>query len=67
MASVSMGFACFFVGCGGTFRDGIIDNGEGVQDSNDVDGQSLGMSLQLFGVSLMSLASCLGEVSWIRS
>ena len=62
MASAAMGFAFFFVGCGGSFRDEITDNGDSVQDPKDSGGQSLGMSLQLFGVSLMSLASCLGEV-----
>ena len=62
MASAAMGFAFFFVGCGGSFRDEMTDNGDSVQDPKDRGGQSLSMSLQLFGVSLMSLASCLGEV-----
>jgi hypothetical protein len=59
MASVAMGFACIFVGCGGLFRDEMNYNEEG-------GGHSLGLLLQLFGVSLMSLASCLGEVSVCR-
>jgi hypothetical protein len=59
MVSVAMGFACIFVGCGGLFRDEMTHNEDG-------GGQILGLLLQLFGVSLMSLASCLGEVREFR-
>lgn len=49
--SVAMGLACLLVGTGGLIR------GEGSPG-----GSGLGLGLQLFGVSFMSLACSLGEV-----
>ena len=48
--SVAMGLACFLVGTGGLMRVGSSGGG------------GLGLGMQLFGVSFMSLACSLGEV-----
>lgn len=58
LAASAMGAACIFVGWGGLFQDDLKGENEG---SNET--QRLGLSLQLFGVSLMSIASNMGEVS----
>ena len=57
-AASAMGAACIFVGCGGLFQDDLKGENEGPKEN-----QRLGLGLQLFGVSLMSIASNMGEVS----
>ncbi|KAL3765434.1 hypothetical protein ACHAW5_006927 [Stephanodiscus triporus] len=63
MASVTMGLSCFLVGCGGTFRDELKEDSDGDRDSRNGGDKSLGLALELVGVSFMSFASSLGEAS----
>jgi hypothetical protein len=68
MASVAMGLACFLVGWGGLSRDELKEGGDGDdQDPKNGGDRRLGLALELFGVSFMSFACSLGEVSELRS
>jgi hypothetical protein len=65
-ASLSMGLACFLVGCGGVYNDDIGD-GEGGNDNTDSNDnvqsdQWFGLFFELIGVSFISLQCNLGEV-----
>jgi len=60
MASVSMAIALMIVGIGGMFRDDRQDND--IQD-NDSSGQSLGLALELLGISFISFQGALGEAT----
>ena len=60
MASVSMAIALALVGIGGMFRDHGQNND--TQD-NDGSGQSLGLALELFGISFISFQGALGEAT----
>ncbi len=59
MASVATGLACILVGWGGLFRE----NDDESNSSDDVAGERWGLTLQLLGVSFISLSCSLGEVS----
>ena len=59
-ASVSMAIALMIVGIGGMFRDDRQDND--IQD-NDSSGQSLGLALELLGISFISFQGALGEAT----
>ena len=65
VTAVTMGTACFLVGCGGLYRDEMAEaeaeNND--QTPKDVDGQSWGLALELFGVSFVSFSCSLGEAS----
>lgn len=59
MASISMGVACLLVGCGGLLHDEFVDEADvGIRKHN-----SIGMVLELVGVSFISLQCSMGEVS----
>jgi hypothetical protein len=62
LAASAMGAACIFVGWGGLFQDDLQQGDD--DDKNEGSKQKSGLSLQLFGVSLMSIASNMGEVSF---
>ncbi len=64
IASVAMGLACILVGWGGLFReDDLLANDQESNSSDDVAGERWGLTLQLLGVSFISLSCSLGEVS----
>lgn len=70
MANVATGLACILVGCGGLFRDDDVmtmmmgnDEKHAKSDDDDAASQSWGLTLQLLGVSFISLSCSLGEVS----
>lgn len=62
MTSVAMGLSCFLVGWGGLFRDELKEDSDGDRDPKNGGDKSLGLALELLGVSFMSFASSLGEV-----
>lgn len=64
MVSVTMGLACFLVGCGGFFRDQVPNDGDDARDSEPVDANAehFGLALELLGVSFISFSCSLGEV-----
>eukprot|EP00571_Detonula_confervacea_P004719 CAMPEP_0172314092 /NCGR_PEP_ID=MMETSP1058-20130122/21636_1 /TAXON_ID=83371 /ORGANISM="Detonula confervacea, Strain CCMP 353" /LENGTH=550 /DNA_ID=CAMNT_0013027859 /DNA_START=25 /DNA_END=1677 /DNA_ORIENTATION=- len=61
MASVTMGLACFLVGCGGLLRDEMTDDGD--DGTKDADRNSWGLFLELLGVGFISFSCNLGEAS----
>jgi hypothetical protein len=64
LAALAMGAACIFVGCGGLFQDDLLNGDDEKNEGLKGGDQKLGLALQLFGVSLMSIASNMGEVSF---
>lgn len=70
MASIATGLACILVGWGGIFREEeqlLLANNNGntmnSSSNDDVSGMRWGLTLQLLGVSFISLSCSLGEVS----
>ena len=65
MASFTMAFACFLVGCGGLFRDEMSDDGDDAKNNEpkDANGKCWGLALELLGVSFVSFSCSLGEAS----
>ncbi len=64
MASVATGLACMLVGLGGLFReDDLLANDDESNSSDAIAGMRWGLTLQLLGVSFISLSCSLGEVN----